>query len=77
MKLSIFYSLVFSFLNLANAEKVLNQEEEQYNDVKLMEASNEGDLEAVKALIEAGGAVNAKDKYGWMAFDGGFNKRTF
>ena len=38
MKLSIFYSLVFSFFNLANAEKVLNQKEDKYckDEIALM-----------------------------------------
>ena len=69
MKLSVFYSLVFSFLNLANAEKVLNQEEEKYfkDEFALITASEAGDLEAVKALIEAGADVKFQDADGWTA----------
>ena len=48
--------------------KVLNQEEKKYfkDEFALITASEAGDLEAVKALIEAGGAVNASID-GWTA----------
>ena len=62
MKLSIFYSIVLSFFNLANAKAFVN--EEDLGKTELISASESGNLEDVRELIENGANVNLADSYG-------------